>query len=289
VLPTESFLALATAEEQWRAVAALQHEAHQVEAAQTTLLLAEEKLRAACAAEETAQHEREATRRLRDEFLSIASHELRNPVAGLSLHAQLALRRLTRDGHLDLDWGSQALHAITGQATRITRLLDQLLDVSRLETGAMALERREIDLTALVTQAVAEARVWSQRHTIDVVAPPLLAARLDPFRLEQALANLLHNAIKYTPPGGTIEVILSQPRPDQMQIVVRDNGPGIPPEARDRVFDRFASANASGPTRGLGLGLYLSRQIVQLHGGELALESPPEGGTRFVIRMPASV
>jgi signal transduction histidine kinase len=117
----------------------------------------------------------------------------------------------------------------------------------------------------------------------------LLAARLDPFRLEQALANLLHNAIKYTPPGGAIEVVLSQPRPDQIKIEVRDNGPGIPPEARESVFDRFASVNASGPTRGLGLGLYLSRQIVQLHGGELDLESPPEGGTRFVVRMPTAI
>jgi signal transduction histidine kinase len=108
-------------------------------------------------------------------------------------------------------------------------------------------------------------------------------------RLEQVLANLLDNAIKHSPPGAPIVVTLSQPLPGTLELAVTDRGVGIPTEARDRIFDRFFQARPEDATQGLGLGLYVSRQIVELHGGEIRAEFPADGGTRVVVTLSTSV
>jgi len=165
-------------------------------------------------------------------------------------------------------------------------LLDRLLDVSRLEADQLALQRWPTDLTVLVEQVVSSTRAWTEQYPITLEAPASLKAWIDPLRLEQVLANLLDNAIKHSPPGEPIVVTLSQPEPGTLELTVCDRGIGIPIEARDRIFERFFQARSDDATQGLGLGLYVSRQIVELHGGQIRADFPAHGGTRFVVTLP---
>jgi signal transduction histidine kinase len=267
VIPAESYTALPTADDRLRAIAVLQQKARSLEAA----LAAEDALR------------------VRDEFLSIAAHELKTPITSLSGQAQLLLRRLRRKGSLEPERLAPALETIRGQADRLARLIGRLLDISRLEAGKLALERHPTDLTGLVEQVVAGARAWSERHPITVAAPPYLEALVDPLRLEQVLTNLLDNAVKFSPDGGPVEVVLGRMGSDTVELAVRDRGLGIPAEKRGQLFERFYQVHANGHRGGLGLGLYISRQIVELHGGGIRAEFPPDGGTRFVVRLPVGL
>lgn len=304
VIPAESFAALEDPDDRLREIARLQQRAASLEAEIEQRKRAERDRERLLEQEQLARTEAESALRLRDEFLSIASHELRTPLATLKAQAQLALRRFEREGRLDPDRAVSALQAIAGQATTLSRLLDQLLDISRLEAGKLTLEPRPIDLVDLVERAVAGARARTDRHVVTLTAPPSLRAEVDPLRIEQVLGNLLENAIKYSPDGGPIEVALwtmgdgpwtmaddhlRSPiahRPSSAVIAVRDRGLGIPPEKRGQIFERFYQAHAHGYRSGMGLGLYISRQIVELHGGEIRPEFPADGGTRFVVSLP---
>jgi PAS domain S-box-containing protein/excisionase family DNA binding protein len=237
------------------------------------------------AREQEARARSEAAVRARDEFLSIASHELRSPLATVKGHAQMALRRLDR-GKLEPERAVGALRAIVSQSDKLDRLIGQLLDVSRLEIGKLQLERRTIDVAGVVAEVVSSARARADGHVIALTAPSSLEADVDPLRIEQVLTNLLDNATKYSPEGGPIEVVVSGPTGDRMEIAVRDHGLGIPLEKRALIFERFYQAHGNGHKSGLGLGLYVSRQIVELHGGEITAEFPPDGGSRFVVRLP---
>jgi signal transduction histidine kinase len=288
VVPAESYMALPTANERLRAIAALQQKAESLETEIAERQRVEERLRQALEAEHAARLEAEAALQVRDEFLAIAAHELRNPLACLSLHAQVALQRLSRDEHLDPARTEHALQSICGQATRLSRLLDRLLDVSQLQADdlTLPLQRRPTDLTALVEQVVSSTRARSEHHPITLQATASLQAWIDPLRLEQVLANLLDNAIKHSPHGEPIVVTLSQPTPGTLELTVGDRGVEIPIEARNRIFERFFQARSDDATQGLGLGLYVSRQIVELHGGRIQADFPTEGGTRFVVTLP---
>jgi PAS domain S-box-containing protein/excisionase family DNA binding protein len=236
--------------------------------------------------ERQAREASEAAVRARDEFLSIASHELRNPLATVKGHAQIVLRRFERDGQLDAERATEALRAIACQSDKLHRLIDQLLNVSRLETGKLQLERQKVDVGAVVEQVVSNARARGDDHAISLTAPGSLEVEVDPLRLEQVLTNLLDNAIKYSPEGGSIEVGVSRSMDDALEIAIRDHGPGVPPEKRPLIFERFYQAHGNGHKSGLGLGLYVSRQIVELHGGEITAEFPSDGGSRFVVGLP---
>jgi signal transduction histidine kinase len=289
VVPAESYMALPSADDRLRAIAELQQKAQSLETEIAERQLAEARLRSALEAEHEARLDAEAALHVRDEFLSIAAHELRNPLACLSLHAQVALRRLNHDEQPDTALTEHSLQSISGQATRLSRLLDRLLDVSRLEADHLALQRRLTDLTVLVEQVVSTTRAWTDRHPIAVETPASLQAWIDPLRLEQVLANLLENAIKHSPQGEPIAVTLSQPAPGRVELAVTDRGIGIPIEARDQIFERFFQARPEDATQGLGLGLYLSRQIVELHGGQIQADFPTDGGTRFVVTLPIGI
>jgi signal transduction histidine kinase len=286
VVPAESYTALPTPDTRLRAITVLQQKARWLEAEIAQRQRTEERLQVALASERAAREAAEGALRLRDEFLSIAAHELRTPLTGLSGQAQLLLRRLEREGPLDPERVLPSLQVITGQAGKLSRLISQLFDITRFESGKLALERQPTDLAVLVEQAVSGARAWTDRHTFSLEAPASLEARVDALRLEQVLINLLDNAVKYSPAGGAIEVILAQPDGGSVEVAVRDHGLGIPPEKRAQIFERFYQAHADDHRSGLGLGLYISRQIVELHGGEIRAEFPPDGGTRFVIRLP---
>ncbi len=288
VIPAESYNALPTAGDRLRAVADLQQKARWLEAEIAQREQVEERLRVALAAERAARQEAEVAVRQRDEFLSIAAHELKTPLTSLSGQAQLALRQLRRAGPVDPDRIMRSIEVIAGQSNRLAMLLNQLLDVSRLEAGKLSLAKAPTDLTALVSGIISVIQPSTDRHLIQLTAPAEVQATLDPLRFEQVITNLLDNAIKYSPDGGEIEVTIDQSGPDRVELTIRDHGRGIPPEKQTRIFERFYQAHGDDHTSGLGLGLFVTRQIVELHGGQITLEHPADGGTRFIVCVPAT-
>jgi signal transduction histidine kinase len=216
----------------------------------------------------------------------VAAHELKTPITGLRGFAQLTIRRIDRDGALDPTVLRQMLSSIDEQSKKLTRLVAQLLDVSRIEAGKLTLERSVTDVTLLTEHVVASMQATTDRHAISVDAPTPVVALVDALRLEHVIANLLDNAIKYSPAGGAIEVQVTAPAATSIRLTVRDYGLGVPLAHRPRIFDRFYQAHGDGYLGGMGLGLYISRSIVDLHGGDLTAEFPPDGGARFIITMP---
>ena len=250
--------------------------------------LAEELARRAALAVDNARLYREARAAIkkRDEFVSVASHELRTPLTTLTAYVQLLLMQFDQARELDPSAAAAALRSIEQQTGRLSSLISQLLDSSRLEAGHLQLERRPTDLSELVENAVAAARARTDRHHLTLEGPSTLRAPVDPLRIDQVLTNLLDNAIKYSRRGGPIEVELSRLSTSTVELTVRDHGIGIPPEERAGIFERFYQAHPEHHLGGMGLGLYISRQIVELHGGELLAEFPEDGGSRFIVRLP---
>ena len=161
------------------------------------------------------------------------------------------------------------------------------MDVSRLETGKLLLERKATGVARLVEEVAGDAQARTATHALRVAVPGPVLAVVDPLRLEQVLTSLVDSAIKYSPRGGPIDLELSRPDPDTLHLAVRDHGVGIPHEGQPRIFDRFYQVD---PVRqhasGMGLGLYISQHIVELHGGRIEVEAPPDGGTRVIVRLP---
>jgi signal transduction histidine kinase len=286
VIPAESYTTLPTDDDRLRAIVLLQQQAQALHGEIAARQAAEERLRDALAAERAARAVAEAAVRARDEFLSIAAHELKTPLTSLRGYAQLAQRRLRQAGPLERARVLPALEAITEQAGTLSQLVGRLLDLSRLEAGTFALERQWVDLAALVARVVAGIRTWDTGHTITLQCPATLAALVDPVRLEQVLTTLLDNAQQYSPEGGSIAVVLAAVAEGTIELAVRDRGLGIPPERRDHLFERYYRAHDAGHRSGMGLGLSLCRQIVALHGGEIQAEFPADGGMRVVVRLP---
>ena len=287
VIPAESYTDLDTPVERMRAIAVLQQKARALEREVEERKRIEDQLRVSLALEQSAREELNAALQLRDEFLSIASHELRTPLAALNAQTQLILRRAEKSRDLDPERVIRALQVISSQGDKLGRLLGQLLDISRLDSGKLVLEPAIIELPPLVADIVDTARSCRQSHTFTLDQPVSLRVRLDSLRFEQVLVNLLDNAVKYSPAGGQIHVSVRPVDSDWVELSVRDHGLGIPQEKRRAIFDRYFQAHADGYRSGMGLGLYISRQIVQLHGGSIWAEFPVEGGTRMVVRLPA--
>jgi PAS domain S-box-containing protein len=222
---------------------------------------------------------------VRQEFVLVASHELKTPVTSLRGFAQLLLRQLEKNESLDPERLRKALTTIDLQSSRLSRLVSRLLDISRLESGRLVLERELIDVTALVEQLVGEAQIGAQRHTILSNLKPGLKAFLDPLRFEQVVSNLLDNAVKYSPPDSQIEVTITEESDNNLLcLCVKDQGSGIAHEHRPFIFDPFYQAQNQ--VHGLGLGLYISQQIISIHGGTIEAQYPPDGGTIFIVKIP---
>ncbi len=228
---------------------------------------------------------READRR-KDEFLATLAHELRNPLAPIRSSVQV-LRRL---GPPDpqLEW---ARDVIDRQAEQMARLVDDLLEVSRISRGKVVLRKERVDAAAVITRAVETARplIEERRHALTVSLPPEpIRLEADPVRLEQVLTNLLTNAAKYTEPGGQIWLTAGR-EPGEAVIRVRDTGIGMAPEFVARAFEMFAQAEqAKDRARGgLGIGLSLVRSLVEMHGGRVSAQSPGlNRGSEFTVRLP---
>ncbi len=235
-------------------------------------------------AERTAELEQAV--RTRDEFLAVAAHELKTPITSMRGFAQLLMRQYQKKGEIDPDNLILSLGTIDVQSVKLTTLIARLLDVSRLEAGQLALERKNVDVAELVRNSVAAAQNTTLKHTITLKSPTTLTASVDVLRLEQVLTNLLNNAIKFSPETEAIEVTLLMPDDQTLQIAVRDYGVGIPVERRTHIFDRYYQGHGEGYLGGMGLGLYISREIIKLHGGRIEVQFPADGGTRFVVSLP---
>src|SRR5712691_2820087 len=225
--------------------------------------------------------------RLKDEFLSIASHELRTPVTSIKGYTQLA-KTLIREN--DLPTSEEYLDIALDQIDRMSRLIVELLDVSRIETGRLEIRREPIPWPSFVRDVVQRhhTAVSDRRFHVNVPGNGTLVVG-DRDRLEQVLGNLLENAVKYSPDGSEIFVDV-QERSDQIVTSVCDRGIGIPNDELAQVFERFHRGRQVSSTNygGLGLGLYIARQIVERHGGSIWVESKEGSGTTFSFSLPVA-
>jgi PAS domain S-box-containing protein len=240
-------------------------------------------------AERAAREEAERVGRLKDEFLATVSHELRTPLNAI-LGWSTLLRRMPPGSE---DHG-RGLETIERNARLQAQIIADLLDMSRIISGKVQLDIQPVDLQEVITAAIdavkpsIEARKLRLRVTLDARAGRL---RGDPGRLQQVFWNLLTNAVKFTPPGGRIDVVLERVN-SHVEVSVEDSGIGIKPEFLGFVFDRFRQADASTTRRhgGLGLGLSIVKHLVELHGGSVRVKSPGEGlGATFIVALPISV
>lgn len=224
--------------------------------------------------------------RRKDEFLATLAHELRNPLGAI----RNAVDLLQRERGLTTA-GQRAQALIERQARRMTQLVDDLLDVSRIRSGHLYLQRERIDLLAIVRNAVEtlEPEVTERRQRLTTVLPQSpVWLRADPRRLEQVFENLLANASRYTDAEGELAVFVHA-RKDQVIVRFRDSGIGIAPDALPHLFDLFTQADAAAPCSrpGLGIGLALVRSLVALHGGRVTAASAGLGqGSEFTVRLP---
>ncbi|AGC48612.1 response regulator/sensory box histidine kinase [Myxococcus stipitatus DSM 14675] len=220
----------------------------------------------------------------KDAFLAAASHELRTPLAAAKGHAHLALLKL--GGETEAGPG-KSLKIINRQIDRMAKLVEDLLDISRLQAGRLSLELETFDLGQLVQETRDRMAVLSQGHEIQVEAPEHLEGTWDRGRLDQVLTNLLSNAIRYSPEGGAVLVRLSREGKEGVHLSVKDSGVGIPKDKQALIFERFGRAHGS-KYGGLGLGLTISQGIVEQHGGRIWVESPgvPGQGSTFNVWLP---
>jgi PAS domain S-box-containing protein len=237
---------------------------------------------------EAARARAEDANRAKDEFLAVVSHELRTP-----LNAMLGWLRLLRSGRLDEQTCARGFDTLERNTLAQTRLIEDLLDVSRVITGKLALVIEEVDVARLVEAAVESLGLTAKSKDIGVrttLDPSAGIVSGDKGRLEQVVWNLLSNAIKFTPRGGTVRVLLERVH-SNVEITVSDTGEGISPEFLPYVFNRFRQADTQ-ITRahgGLGLGLSIVRHLVELHGGTVGVRSEGEGkGATFVVGLPVA-
>jgi signal transduction histidine kinase len=237
------------------------------------------------ARQQVARAEAEAANRAKDQFLAMLGHELRNPLGAISNAAHVL--GLAGDAGLLV---ARAQGIISRQARQLGRVVDDLLDVSRVTSGKITLERRPLDLAEVVRHAVAlvTALERARQHTVEVDTEPVWVDG-DAARLEQVVVNLLENAVKYTAPDGRIHVRVARMNGDAA-IIVRDTGIGISATLLPRIFDLFMQGDHSleRSKGGLGIGLTLVRRLVELHGGMVSASSDGEGkGSTFTVRVPA--
>jgi signal transduction histidine kinase len=238
-------------------------------------------------ASEEAARALEQALRARDDFLAIAGHELKTPLSAVIGWAQYVQRQLARG---DAEGLADKLEIVVGQAQRLSRLIDTFGEVVRLEHGGLTFDKERRDLRVLADGAVVDARRAHRRHDFQVVLCEVPAwVLVDRLRLSQVLDNLLENAAKFAPDGTRVTVRV-QTSGDLAEVSIRDQGIGIAAEELTRIFDRFYQADQDVLSRrfgGVGIGLYLSRMLIQAHGGRLWAESDGANqGSTFTLTLP---
>jgi len=251
------------------------------------IALAEKEREKLLRSESRARREAEAANRAKDEFLATLSHELRTP-----LNAIVGWARMLLDGSVEEGKKQQALEVIDRNAALQVRLVDDILDVSRIITGGLRLEVRPVDLGLVIAAALDAIRPAAEARRIAIHSSLIASARHtegDPQRLQQIVWNLLANAVKFTDPGGRIDLELADAGGQGVRIIVTDSGAGIEPDFLPHVFERFRQADGAVNRLhgGLGLGLAIVRHLVELHGGTVRATSPGRGhGSTFTIDLP---
>jgi len=217
----------------------------------------------------------------RDSFLSVAAHELKTPMTSAKAAVQLLKRSFRLRTDLDATQ-TRSLQLVDEQIEKLARLVSRLLETVQIQGERFTLIKERTDVAELVRSTVSRLE-GPAGQVVSVSTPMSLIAVIDPLRFEQVLTNLLGNAIKFSPPEETISVVLDE-HPSELRLVVSDRGPGIPHGLRDRVFEQFFQAN---PDRsGMGLGLFITKEIVDRHGGSISVDFPASGGTRFTVTLP---
>lgn len=232
-----------------------------------------------------ARSQAEAMLRSRDEFLTVTAHELRTPITSLLGYAQLLQRRFDQPSP---ERDQRAIKAIISQAQRLNHFTTMLLDMMRLGTGHRTLHRTELDLRAEVGHIVSRFQMLYDRHTLMLAAPPEPVIIIgDEHSLEQIFDNLIQNAIKYSPLGGTIAISIELAEA-HARITIADQGIGIPATSLPHIFDRFYRAANVTPEHisGMGIGLFIVKELVTLHGGTIDVTSTPGQGTSFRVSLP---
>lgn len=255
----------------------------------TDLALAEQIAYRASLAIDNAQlyQQSENSVRLRDQFLTIASHELKSPLTSLVGYAELLERRVAEPNNFD-ERDRRAIRIMAQQTARLEKMIETMFDVSRIEHGRISITREPLDLNLLTTQVTGQMRLLLRRHVLDLrLADAPVVIEGDELRLEQVVQNLIQNAIKYSPLGGTISVEV-RGTSDMAMLSVSDQGIGIPEAALPHLFSRFYRApNADAwHFSGMGIGLYIAQEIIRLHEGEIQVSSEEGKGSTFTVCLP---
>jgi len=289
VIPAESYADLVNHDDRLRAIIQLQQKAKTLQAEITQREDAQEELKASLVREQMARAEAESANRMKDEFLATVSHELRTP-----LNAILGWSHMLRSGRLDQTTMTRAFETIHRNAKSQAQLIEDILDVSRVITGRLRLQMGPVDVASVINSAIDSVQLAAESKDIhlEVTLDPSARHTLgDAGRLQQVVWNLLANAIKFTPSGGSVEVRVE--RADAaLQVRVSDTGQGISAEFLPFIFDRFRQADSTSTRAhgGLGLGLAIVRHLIDLHGGSVQADSDGPGkGATFTIWLPLTV
>ncbi len=235
-----------------------------------------------------AHAELEKALQARDEFMSIASHELRTPLTPLKLQVDF-LKRMAEQSEL-ADYPGESIQRMLSisqrQVSQLQRLIDDLLDSARIAEGRLPINRSETDLTQLVHNVLEQfgEQLKEAGCPIEIDTQPGLVGNWDRGRIEQVIINLLSNACKYA--AGSHITVHARRRDSVAQLVVADGGAGIPPEHLPHVFDRLSRVDSKASMAGLGLGLYITREIVSMHAGDITVDSTVDSGTTFTVTLP---
>lgn len=220
---------------------------------------------------------------LRDSFISMASHELRTPLTTMKLQMEIGRKKIADPS--TVSHMKDLIESADSQLTRMIRIVDEMLDVSRIQSGKFIIEKTEVNFSELLVKIIERSFLRQiEQGMIQVkIDNPMIKAKLDPFKIEQVIVNLINNALKY---GGNSEITVSLSTEKSFAILqVSDKGPGIEIDDQNKVFEKYERGKV-GKVGGLGLGLFICKEITEAHGGEIHLESAPSRGATFTVRLP---
>jgi signal transduction histidine kinase len=277
VIPAESYTELTTEQERLRAITLLQQKAEALE----TEIEARKKAQRSLTRRNRQLHDAVVAR---DQFLSVAAHELKTPITSLRGFAQLLLRNIERKQEIPEERLASAFKVIEEQTGKLNHLILRLLDSAQIEAGKLQIEPVRVDLSQLVRSVLAQQQACACNRVV-FDGPEHLEATVDPVRFEQVITNLVDNAIKFSPEETIVKVALERKAGGIVRLSITDFGIGVPPDQREAVFDRFHQAPGVRHLSGMGLGLYISREIIELHGGSIRIEEPEHPGSRFVVTL----
>lgn len=275
VYPAEEYPAEASEDQRRRATTLLQQRSHALE------------LEAEARARDLEQRNAELLAALaaRDQFLMAAAHELKTPITSLRVYSQLLQRDIEQHQAVTPDRLQVALQAIERQTGQLNQLVNRLLDMACIQSGSLRTELVQTDLITIVRNALPQHERDCTHHFV-LDAPMRLPAHVDPIRFEQVVTILLGNAVKFSPIGSTVTVAVAQNPGGSIELSVSDEGRGVATGQRELIFQRFHQGHEQPERAGLGLSLPIARQIVELHGGTIHVESTEGRGARFIIRLP---